>query len=339
MIGMLFRWLAAPWVVIAQAIHQVLPTVSRWTHERLVELAYVSPETEDHVPRQPSLWDFVIPLAYLFLLLVLAASDLYVADLRFAGLLGTEPGVESLAVSIGLLTATMFISLGLIYGWVLLDITFASPAHRPWANMKAVNRRRVALLSLVGLVLTGFAAVMLFLWGSLAGYDNPPAELFYTLPIVFWILLAVLLVGGTLLAGWSLPVSIGALVALAMMALCGMLHLLRVVLYIIVRFLDTAAALVTAVLDTAMRAGVGIFNWVCRFPFAERLRLTPIALVERPAVGTEIAERLIPPVAVHATRPADLVPLRTIVTMVPTERTPVATNGHAAAAIGSDMPA
>lgn len=298
-----FELSATTFVVVAQGIRQFLPTLSRWIDAVMTSIAYRSEHTGEHVPEQASIWDLIFPLLMLIPLAILLASDLFFSDLRFAVLLGQRPRVTELGVSFDLLSAGMFVALGIVFGFILFDLRRGTPGHRPWANFHGRDRRLLTILCVSGLVMTAVAALTAWTWGELQRHDSVPAALDVGLPLLLWMLLAVLLIAGTLLSGYAAFIAVGCVVALVLLGLRCVLHIVIMALHVAVRSIDSTAAVLTHLIDVPARAGIGLWNWICSFDWAAKAHFAPIAVVERPVVGQRIEDQLTTPLTPAPTDP------------------------------------
>ncbi len=319
-IAALLNFIASPFVALCLGIRRFLPTLTDWIHRTLRALTI--PDQPGRSAENWAGWDIMMPMIWAALFVVLVLSDLYVADLRMAALLGVKPYLASVRLPVDLFLAVTLVSVAAAFAFALPELRNSTLSHRPWASLNDDDRQRLMKLCAAGLGMTFMAALVLWAWGALQrGTQTGVADVEGGLAWLFWILLALPMLGATALAGWAALASPAALLALFLMVLRAALHLLEGIFRGLVWILDKLAELITLLLDVPARLGAGVLNAVGkRLPQDWRFE---IVFVERPQIGAELDGAVAAPQSAQVTG-----------TPPPRVKAPASASGNGAASAG-----
>lgn len=304
-INALFAVLAWPFVVVARACQPAVAALSAATDQAALALrTYGGRLTEP----APLLFELIAPLVYLALFIIIAFADFTVARLRFGALFGEAVSeADGLGLNLADATGLLLVAVFVVLGYILFDALGIAPNRLPWGLLDATWRARLVRGAWAGLILTAIATVAFFCWGQLQLLDDAerPLLLATVLEYLFIVILAVLLVATTLLSGWAVIVSAGALWTLLLFAVRLVVWVVRVAAVLVARGLDLAAALAVFVLDVIAAGPIWLKNWLAGYEVLRRwLHLTPYEREARPPIDAEIDQPLFEP-AMPASPPSE----------------------------------
>ncbi len=292
-----FELIAQPFIIPARAVSQLIPLVGRGIGSVMHGLAYSNRAAPANDKPDDAWvgWDIIGPLVYLAFFGLLLAGDLWFSVLGFAALLNQPVGLPDFGIDLDVLAGLLFVAVFAFFGFLLFDLGGATPIRRPWEDFSEGSRQFLKRLVVVAFIAVTAAGVAFWVWRALQQTSSPPPEAVDTfLRLFLWAILAIGIALACALAGWACFVCWGSFVAIVLMGSQAFLHLVFGFCRAAIALLDMAAALLTALQDIPARLGIGLWNWACNFRLAQTLHFKPIVLIERPPVGSNIAEPLFP---------------------------------------------
>jgi hypothetical protein len=262
------------------------------------EGAVGSPSAQDHPEKAPltlrrAVVDASGPLFYCVAAVSLLTGDLYLAALRTGPLFGFEVSttlINPRSVEIQLLTGVLYVVTTVVYAAVLFEVMGIGRRQPPFGTLPTgASRTMVVSLSGLGMALSALVASILFVWGQSAAAGSPDNEL----AKLFFALFAPLMVVATGLAFVGARQSVTAIRYIAVI----LFRWLGASLYFSAEF---SVKVVSAPRDAGVAAiglvatpGQTLWNWICRFAWAQRIHLLPLpatGLLESP-VNSAVSER------------------------------------------------
>ncbi|GIW08070.1 MAG: hypothetical protein KatS3mg060_2875 [Dehalococcoidia bacterium] len=292
-INSLFAVLAWPFVVLARACTPAIDALSGTISGAATALQTYGGRLSQPAPL---IFELIAPLVYLVLFVIIAFADFAVARLRFGALFG-EPTGEGDWISVTLADATgiLLVAVFVVIGYVLFDALGLAPNKLPWGLLDDKWRARLVRAAWIGLLLTAIATVAFFCWGQLQLLDasDQPVLLSLVLQYVFIALLALLLVAATLLSGWAVIVSVGALWLLFLLGVRFVLWIARALGVLFAYGLDLVAALAVFLLDVVAAGPIWLKNWLAGYePLKRWLHLTPYVREPHQSIVGEMEQPL-----------------------------------------------
>jgi hypothetical protein len=272
----------------AMASTRFLPTMDHWVGGWLKALS-VEPEdaTKDRQAAWSG-WDVLMPGFWAGIFGILAASDLFLVDLRLAAMLGIEPYLANTDLPVDLFLAVMFTAVAATFGFAIPELRNASLTRRPWATLGHDDRSRLLRLCVVCLILTILAAAILWVWAeSSGGRGSSLGEFGPAAPTLFWIALVAPLLTATIISGFAALPVLGVFVLLVLVIVRVLLLTVRFIAITFVWIVDKLAEVIVLIYDIPARPGAGSINFFGR-RMPEEWRPPKIEFEPRPRIGAEL---------------------------------------------------
>ncbi len=238
-----------------------------------------------HRPLRLVVVDASGPLFYCLAAVALLAGDLYLAALRAAPLFGfTVSGslVRPEDVRIELLAGILYVVTTVVFAAVLFECLGVGRRQPPFGTLEpGLSRTIVVTIAGLGMALSALAASLLFLWGQTAIEGRPDAEVART----FFGIFAPLMVTATGLAFVGARQSVTALRYLVTVLLRWLAGALQLTATVSVRVASAPREVGIAAVSLAATPGQTVWDWMCRFGWAQRLHFEPLPANETSDAG------------------------------------------------------